>query len=352
MRLPGGQKKAKVSEGNISMTNLYLSFDHTNVEGENTFYYFRAGLFHGTGFTDLILLASDIDAVDLLTLPSTIPNFLAAETIVQGLDGTPYEIPEDLYLLFISSMAISPISSPLIDFLTDGLSAQSICVYGEVPLDESPDYPSGLSPEDKAPNVSGRPGWYVGALSLQGVTIASRKSSSPFWTLGCLEYFGAYGTGEYNCEGLPYNIHITCDVERLVVWLEPTNYNDAGYWMEEGYYRNVDSLETSWRGYPITYDPGTVRSVEGQQWRPSSYGDPVLYFPSENPTPPQVGPPPFAFYLPLLALLQPQLLQKLFSVASFKLAPFCLSAPRDYVVVVNTDDHMTVSVDNHVQVDF
>lgn len=334
------------------MANLYLSYDHTNTEGDNTFYYFRSGLFHGTGFEDLILLISDVDLVELLTLPVVVPSFLAAETIVQGLDGTPYEIPEDLYLLYISSMAIAPISSPLIDFITDGLSSQSICVYGPVPLDESPDYPSGLSPEDKAPNVSGKPGWYVGALSLQDITIASRKSSSPFWTLGCVDFFDAYGAEEYNCEGLPYNIHITCDISRLTVWLPPTNYNDHGYWKEEGYYRNIDSNEETWRGFDLTYDPGTVRSMEGEQYRPSSYGDPVLYFPSENPPPPQVGPAPFAFSLPLLALLLPQVLQKLFPIASFKLAPFVLSAPRNYIVIVNADDHMTVNTDDHVQVGF
>lgn len=332
--------------------NLYLSFDHTNIEGENTFYYFRSGLFHGTGFTDLLLLAADIDLVELFTLPARIPSFLPAETVVQNLDGNPYEIPEDLYLLYISSMAISPISSPLIDIITDGLSSQSICVYGEVPPSESPEYPSGFSPEDKEPNVEGKPGWYVGALSLQSLTIASRKSSSPFWTIGCIDFFDAYAGGDYNCEGLPYNIHITCNPGLLTVWLPPSNYNDHGYWKEEDYYRDIDSDATSWRGFPITYDPGTVRSIEGQQYRPSSYADPILYFPSEVPAQPQIGPGPFPFFIHSLALILPQLLQKLFPVASFRLASTCLSAPRSYVVIVNTNDHMTVNSDDHVQVDF
>lgn len=69
-------------------------------------------------------------------------------------------------------------------------------------------------------------------------------------------------------------------------------------------------------------------------------------------TPPQLGPVPHSFLLPLMGLLFPQTLQSLFPIAKFTSSPFNLSASRDYVVVVNSDDPMTINADDHVQVGF
>lgn len=88
---------------------------------------------------------------------------------------------------------------------------------------------------------------------------------------------------------------------------------------------------------------------------PRSLSDDFVFPPEEIlpiPAPPQLAPVPFVFSLPLLALLLPQMLRNLFPLATFKLAPFCLSAPRDYVIIVNTDDWMTVNTDDHVKVEF
>lgn len=282
--------------------NLYMSYSHTVVQGDNTFHYMRAGLFHGNGFTDLLLLSLDLDMVELLSLPSKVPATIAAGTTVQNLDGSSWVAPTDLYLLYIESMAFASIGGPLNLFLEQGLSKQSMCIYGEVPATESPEYPTGFSPLDKPPNVVEYPNWYVpSGISTKILDIAAKKSSFPFWTRGVFDFFSAYLPGDYNCEGLPYNIHVTCNPSEMDMWDPPTVYNDAGVWQVDGYYRDIESDQTTWMGFPLVYTPGTVSNLSGQAYVPPDNADPVIFFVS--PDSPAGGVDVYTIMVPVLLSL-------------------------------------------------
>ena len=259
--------------------NFYLAFDHTSVENGKTYYYFRAGLFHGGTLPDLLLLASDLDIVELLSLPTTIPTTLASGEQTQSLSGGSYTVPVNLYLLYVANHnGFSPVNTPLIDVLNNGVSNQPIVVYAEEPVGTSP-YPAGYSPiTDKIPNVSGQPGWYVPSLATKNFTIASKKSSFPFWTQANFNLFEAYGSGEYTCEGLPYNIHVTCNPGEMTIWNQPVDYRDVGFWQVDGYYRAITSNESTWLGAFLQYDSGTISSLSVDLYAPPSLDDPILFF--------------------------------------------------------------------------
>jgi len=259
--------------------NMYLAFDHTESHGGYTYYYFRCGLFPSGILEDLLVLASDISISSLLDLPSYTPETLPEDTETSSLDGTPYTVPEDLYLLYIESNPFSSISTPLYDFLDGAISPQSIAVYTS--QSGTPDrFPEDFSPEDKPPNVTGASGWYVPELDTKIITIASRKSTSPFWTRGVFDLFSAYGSGEYNCEGLPYNIHVTCNPAEMSVWVSPTYYQDYGVFLVNGYYRNIQSNESTFLGFDLVYNSGgETQSLDGEAYGVLDRDDPVVYFP-------------------------------------------------------------------------
>jgi hypothetical protein len=337
--------------------NLYLSFSHTVTEGDNTFYYFRSGLFHGNGFTDLLLLSLDLDFVELLSLPSKIPATIASGTTVQNLNGSSYVVPTDLYLLFIEDMAFASIGGPLNEFLEQGLSRQALCVYAETPASETSSYPSGRSPAVKVPNVTEYPNWYVpSGISTKLLTVASRKSTYPFWTRGIFDYFDAYNPGDYTCEGLPYNIHVTCNPSEMDVWDPPTYYNDAGVWQVDGYYRDIRSDQTTWMGFPLVYNGGgSVQSLDGQAYVPTDNDDPVVYFVS--PAVDGKGGGPFLFLTPILMVLGTLFLgwmkgsQQLGGLVFWKLPQIGAPIETGYLLA-NTNDRLEVNTGDFLEVDF
>ena len=260
--------------------DLYLAFDHTETHDSYTYYYFRVGLFPSGLVEDVLILLSDLEQTALFDLPPYVPSSLPSGTETAYLSGSPYTVPEDLYLLYIGVNPFSPTNTPIYDFLNDAISPQAIAVY-TTELGTPSRFPDGYDPDtDKPPNVTGASGWYVPTLATKNITVASRRSSTPFWTNGVFEFFPAYGSGEYTCEGLPYNIHITCNPGEMTSWEAPTNYLDYGSFRVDGYYRNIQSNESTYLGFSLVYNSGSpLSSLDGQAYGTSDSDDPVVYWP-------------------------------------------------------------------------
>lgn len=258
----------------ICMANLYLMYDHYEEEGDTTFYYFRAGLFHGTALDDWLLLSTGMDDIPLLSMPSLPPAMIADGTTVQAPGGSTYEIPEDIYLCQIQfSLTASPVSNPLADYLANGLAAQPIVVYCSL---NPYTYPDDYAPSDKAPNYGDT--WYIPTLSLSRRTVASKNSASPFWTRADFSLWGAYGDNEYTCTGLPYQIHCTCNPGAYTLWISPASFRGLGYWQESGYYRDVVSQETTYMGQSIDYPGGNPYACDVFVYSPADIDDPVIWY--------------------------------------------------------------------------
>lgn len=268
--------------------NLYMSFDHET----DDFVYMKIGLFPDSWLADLILLLADGDELGILDLPAYVPTFIESGTEVRDLTGGTYTTEEDLYLAFMEDLSIS--ASPLIDpfdWLTDAICDQPVVAYSRIELtDESFTWPSGRDPATLEPNVEEAPNWFCPeGIDTVTVIISSRKSSSPFWTHSTFDYWSAY-TGEYNCEGLPYNIHVTCNPGELSTYLAPTPYNEHGYWEVAGYYRAIQSNASTWMDGDLTYtDEGSTQHLDGEIYRPTDTDEPVIWYnlPEEEEPVPQ-----------------------------------------------------------------
>ena len=161
--------------------NCYLAYDHTETHNGKDYYFFRIGLFHGELFTDLLLLLSDVNGIELLNLPSIVPSFLASGTVVQSFDGSSFTVPADIYLRFIKDKSCSPDILPL-NFLENGFLSSALAVYAEIPSGEpGAEYPPNYHPvSDKPPNIPEHAGWYVPpGLSSEQLHITWKHTDSP-----------------------------------------------------------------------------------------------------------------------------------------------------------------------------
>ena len=195
--------------------NFYLTYLDTYEEDGETYYRFQAGLFTGTALEEWLLRSSGIDSIDLLSMPSYIPEIIEEGTITKSWEGTSFEAPADLYFHWIEEAEPIAVFQPIFDiddFFDTGLASQPIVVYKNTPPSTVSIFPATRNPfGDLAPNFEAYPYWYVPEFSSGGILIiASRKSSTPFWTHANFSRFFAYGDNTYTCTGLPYNIHVTC----------------------------------------------------------------------------------------------------------------------------------------------
>ena len=330
--------KMRLSE--IEQMNLYLSYSRTTFYAGNTFYHFRAGLFHGAGWSDLILLAADIDFIELLSLPTYLPPTIAAGTQVRNYDGSLFTVPTDLHLAQLyDEYAFSPISG-LQAFLEQGFFSTPEVIYTSwIPGPYTP-YLEGFSPSEKPPNVPAYPNFYLPTPGLVEIWIASKFVASPFWTATDFSAWGAYD----GCDDSdPYQF------PGGETWMDTfiANPGEKPYWKHTGHAIGIDSCNSSFLGFPLVYQLAgpnlytLTGSVYGPPVQPI-YPNPLIWFPDEA----LEIPPPGNELLPIAAacfVILDVLSSATNGVFAFKAGKLRPSLPDPSYLLVNDTDKLLIN---------
>lgn len=158
-----GDKKRQEGE-NMAVTG-YLSFDHSETVGDNTFYYFRS-VFVPDGaleslVVNLLAIMSESDLLlDLLDLPINFPEIIESGTALYELDGTTFTAPDDLYL--IASIDFPTTGTPTPDLEDLFMSPAPLAVYVDVAPSTSlqGNVPADIDPDTFTPNDASYPNWH------------------------------------------------------------------------------------------------------------------------------------------------------------------------------------------------
>lgn len=332
----------------MTQTDLYLSYLKTVVNNGENFYYLQSAFLPDDALSALIvyLIECELD-IDVFpyfsSMPDRFPSEIAQNTNCYELDGTTWVAPEDLYLVVVLD---SPAAGTISPELSDIFARTTIAIYAEVPAspDMVEDLPTEISPDTYPPNVEENPFFYHPEnWGLMTSEVYFNNSGSTAW----LHWFGiVYG----GCEPFdPGHAYVNTDD---FTFTEIDSGGEPKYESTTRWYWDSCHDEEQVGAYWVESRLGqmVVDYYAPLASEPALWFTPDLFDTEEEP--PQLGPVPFAFLLPLLGLLFPDTLSKLFPIFSFEKARFDVSAPREFLIIVNDSDHMVVNESDRVIVGF